>query len=175
MSNEKPFGEQVRLLRTSLNLSQEQLASRLNVSFATISRWESGKVTPQKAQLEAIERLMDEAGIHDDAGNDTAADETTAVQPRRRRGVAKSTVLGNKGMEQMLWDAACSIRGEKDAPKFKDYILPLLFIKRLSDVFDDEIQRLSETYGTARPPSKSWRTTTRLSVSTFRPKPAGRW
>ena len=24
-------------------------------------------------------------------------------------------------MEQMLWDAACSIRGEKDAPKFKDY------------------------------------------------------
>jgi len=53
----------------------------------------------------------------------------------------------NKGMEQMLWDAACSIRGEKDAPKFKDYILPLLFIKRLSDVFDDEIQRLGETYG----------------------------
>jgi type I restriction-modification system DNA methylase subunit len=47
----------------------------------------------------------------------------------------------------MLWDAACSIRGEKDAPKFKDYLLPLLFIKRLSDVFDDEIQRLSETYG----------------------------
>ncbi len=47
----------------------------------------------------------------------------------------------------MLWDAACSIRGEKDAPKFKDYILPLLFVKRLSDVFDDEIQRLSETYG----------------------------
>ncbi len=42
-------------------------------------------------------------------------------------------------MEQMLWDAACSIRGQQDAPKFKDYILPLLFIKRLSDVFDDEV------------------------------------
>ena len=52
-------------------------------------------------------------------------------------------------MEQMLWDAACSIRGEKDAAKYKDYILPLLFIKRLSDVFDDEIQRLAETYGDA--------------------------
>ena len=47
----------------------------------------------------------------------------------------------------MLWDAACSIRGEKDAPKFKDYLLPLLFVKRLSDVFDDEVQRLTETYG----------------------------
>lgn len=50
-------------------------------------------------------------------------------------------------MEQMLWDAACSIRGEKDAPKFKDYLLPLLFLKRLSDVFDDEIARLTEEYG----------------------------
>jgi type I restriction enzyme M protein len=50
-------------------------------------------------------------------------------------------------MEQMLWDAACSIRGEKDAAKFKDYLLPLLFLKRLSDVFDDEIARLAEDYG----------------------------
>ena len=49
-------------------------------------------------------------------------------------------------MEQMLWDAACSIRGEKDAAKFKDYLLPLLFLKRLSDVFDDEIERLAEEY-----------------------------
>jgi len=47
----------------------------------------------------------------------------------------------------MLWDAACSIRGEKDAAKFKDYLLPLLFLKRLSDVFDDEIARLAEEYG----------------------------
>lgn len=47
----------------------------------------------------------------------------------------------------MLWDAACSIRGEKEAAKFKDYLLPLLFLKRLSDVFDDEIERLVEEYG----------------------------
>ena len=46
-----------------------------------------------------------------------------------------------------MWDAACSIRGEKDAPKFKDYLLPLLFLKRLSDVFDDEIERLAEEFG----------------------------
>ncbi len=50
-------------------------------------------------------------------------------------------------MEQMLWDAACSIRGERDAAKFKDYLLPLLFLKRLSDVLDDEIERLVEEYG----------------------------
>jgi len=51
------------------------------------------------------------------------------------------------GLEGWLWDAACSIRGAVDAPKFKDYILPLIFVKRLSDVFDDEIDRLSKKFG----------------------------
>jgi type I restriction enzyme M protein len=55
--------------------------------------------------------------------------------------------MDNRSMETLLWKAACSIRGEKDAPKFKDYILPLIFIKRLSDVFEDEIARLSEEFG----------------------------
>ena len=73
---------------------------------------------------------------------------TKDEKPRaRKRGAARAAVLSHKSMEQMLWDSACSIRGEKDAPKFKDYILPLIFIKRLSDVFDDEVNRLAETYG----------------------------
>lgn len=50
-------------------------------------------------------------------------------------------------LENWLWDAACSIRGPLDAPKFKDYILPLLFYKRLSDVYEDEIARLAKEYG----------------------------
>ena len=50
-------------------------------------------------------------------------------------------------LEQWLWDAACEIRGPLDAPKFKDYILPLVFLKRLSDVFDDEIGRLADEFG----------------------------
>ncbi len=50
-------------------------------------------------------------------------------------------------LEQWLWDAECEIRGPLDAPKFKDYILPLVFLKRLSDVFDDEITRLAEEFG----------------------------
>lgn len=41
-------------------------------------------------------------------------------------------------LETWLWDAACAIRGAADAPKFKDFILPLIFYKRLSDVFEDE-------------------------------------
>lgn len=50
-------------------------------------------------------------------------------------------------LEQWLWDAACEIRGPLDAPKFKDYILPLVFLKRLSDVFDDEVEGLGTEFG----------------------------
>lgn len=53
----------------------------------------------------------------------------------------------NKSLEQWLWDAACSIRGAKDAPKYKDFILPLVFAKRLCDVFDDEIDRIAKEVG----------------------------
>jgi type I restriction enzyme M protein len=50
----------------------------------------------------------------------------------------------DKTMEAWIWDAACSIRGAADAAKYKDFILPLIFVKRLCDVFDDEIDRIAE-------------------------------
>ena len=56
-------------------------------------------------------------------------------------------MLDIKTLESWLWDAACSIRGAMDAPRFKDYILPLIFIKRISDVFEDELIRLGDEFG----------------------------
>ncbi len=53
----------------------------------------------------------------------------------------------DKSLERWIWDAACSIRGAKDAPKYKDFILPLIFAKRLSDVFDDEVNRIAQEVG----------------------------
>lgn len=53
----------------------------------------------------------------------------------------------SKSLESWIWDAACSIRGAKDAPKYKDYILPLIFTKRLCDVYDDELNRIAEKVG----------------------------
>jgi type I restriction enzyme M protein len=151
MRQSESLGSILRDLRVKLKLSQEELAARLNVSFATVNRWENGKAKPQGAARDAITKLLEEAGaaplVAREAGEVATVE---GEQPRRRkRGTSKSAVLSTKSMEQMLWDAACSIRGEKDAPKFKDYILPLIFIKRLSDVFDDEVKRLTETYGDA--------------------------
>ena len=56
----------------------------------------------------------------------------------------------DKSLESWIWDAACSIRGAKDAPKYKDYILPLIFTKRLCDVFDDELNRIAAEVGSRR-------------------------
>jgi type I restriction enzyme M protein len=53
----------------------------------------------------------------------------------------------NKSLESWIWDAACSIRGAKDAPKYKEFILPLIFAKRLCDVFDDELNRIATEVG----------------------------
>ena len=134
----------LRAIRAKLDLTQEQLAERLGVSFATVNRWEGGGTKPQRAAQEAILALAREAGVEEAAEDAPEA----AVQVSRRRGRrATAATPTTKPMEQMLWDAACSIRGEKDAAKFKDYLLPLLFLKRLSDVFDDEIERLAEEYG----------------------------
>lgn len=144
MTNIQDPSAVLRAIRAKLNLTQEQLAERLGVSFATVNRWEGGANLPQKAAREVINALALETGI-DVAADTQGAGESAAAVTRRR--AATSATPSTKPMEQMLWDAACSIRGEKDAAKFKDYLLPLLFLKRLSDVFDDEITRLTEEYG----------------------------
>ena len=146
MESSHTISTTLRTIRANLDLTQEQLAERLGVSFATVNRWEGGLVMPQKAARTAIAALAVEAGV--DAKESVVEPTEAAARVTRRRSRRRRTATpSTKPMEQMLWDAACSIRGEKDAAKFKDYLLPLLFLKRLSDVFDDEIDRLAEEYG----------------------------
>ena len=46
--------------------------------------------------------------------------------------------LTQQQLESMLWGAAEYLRGQIDASDYKQYIFPLLFYKRLSDVYQDE-------------------------------------
>src|SRR5512143_2942182 len=41
-------------------------------------------------------------------------------------------------LESHLWEAANILRGPVDAADFKTYVFPLLFFKRISDVYDEE-------------------------------------
>jgi predicted ATPase/DNA-binding CsgD family transcriptional regulator/DNA-binding XRE family transcriptional regulator len=52
---------QLRQLRERLGLSQEQLAQRLGVSFATVNRWEGGRATPSARSKARLEQLLRQA------------------------------------------------------------------------------------------------------------------
>ncbi|MBO1516963.1 type I restriction-modification system subunit M [Psychrobacter halodurans] len=56
--------------------------------------------------------------------------------------------LDQKSLEKYLWGAATTLRGTIDAGDYKQYIFPLLFFKRISDVYDEEFERaLAESDG----------------------------
>ena len=55
-------------------------------------------------------------------------------------------------LKSAMWDAANTLRGSAvDRTDWKGYILPLLFFKRISDVWDEETAEAREIYGEADP------------------------
>jgi type I restriction enzyme M protein len=49
--------------------------------------------------------------------------------------------MTQKELESYLWSAAILLRGYIDAGDYKQYIFPLLFFKRISDVYDEEFEK----------------------------------
>ena len=50
-------------------------------------------------------------------------------------------------LQSYLWNSAVLLRTNIDAGAYKQYIFPLLFFKRICDVYDEECQRIIEEYG----------------------------
>ena len=50
----------------------------------------------------------------------------------------------NIGFEKQIWDAACVLRGNIDASEYKSVVLGLIFLKYISDRFDEKYQQLLE-------------------------------
>jgi type I restriction enzyme M protein len=50
-------------------------------------------------------------------------------------------------LEKYLWGAATALRGTIDAGDYKQYIFPLLFFKRICDVYDEEFEKALEDSG----------------------------
>lgn len=55
--------------------------------------------------------------------------------------------MTQKQLEDYLWGAANILRGMIDAADFKQYIFPLLFFKRISDIWDEGYQEAMELSG----------------------------
>ena len=57
------FSEKEWFVRAKLNLAQTELAEKLNVSFATINRWETKKTKPSKKAIISFRIFCEENNI----------------------------------------------------------------------------------------------------------------
>jgi Predicted transcriptional regulator len=57
------FSQKIRYVREKLNISQEDLARALNVSYATINRWENAKNKPVRMARVAFDDFCEKHDI----------------------------------------------------------------------------------------------------------------
>lgn len=64
-----------------------------------------------------------------------------------------ATALTRDQLERHLWSAADILRGSIDSSDYKSFIFGLLFLKRISDVFEEEARKL---IGDGHPAKVAW-------------------
>lgn len=57
------FGEKVRWVRKELGMTQAELGTALGVSFATVNRWENGRVKPSELAQRAFKDFCESSFI----------------------------------------------------------------------------------------------------------------
>jgi len=60
------FAQTVKEIRNRLNISQEQLARELHISFATVNRWENGKNSPNMLAKKTLFDFCKEKGLEEE-------------------------------------------------------------------------------------------------------------
>jgi predicted ATPase/DNA-binding CsgD family transcriptional regulator/DNA-binding XRE family transcriptional regulator len=88
------FAARLRMLRARLGLSQEQLARRLGVSFATVNRWETGRSQPSARARAAIAEL--ESPAQPGRAQQPAQGQEAAEEQTPRLPIAQSSFVGRE-------------------------------------------------------------------------------
>lgn len=123
-------------------LSISQVAKTFGVHQDTLRNWEKKElITPlrvgtrgdRKYRTEDLEKIMADMSIVKDLG-----------LPETDDGKMNLTQL-----KRFLWQSADILRGKIDSSDYKKYIFGLLFYKRISDVWDEEYEKVLAEFGDA--------------------------
>jgi len=120
----KGFSEKLIQFRAKNSLSQEELAAKLEVSFATVNRWENGHSEPQKAARKKIDLLFSSSDFSQSYPH------LNSVLSHSKR--SKLTIILDENLFQLK-------------PSLKDSGFKVLALKK--GMSDEEIRELAE--GTA--------------------------
>ena len=61
--NKLNYPQMIIKLRVKMNMSQEELAKELDVSFQSVNRWENGKFEPTKLAKAKLDELFEKYDI----------------------------------------------------------------------------------------------------------------
>lgn len=85
LQNQPLFGGLIRELRSLSNLTQEQFAAVIGVSYVTVSRWESGRIQPSELALRQVRAFLEQlsqsnAHLTQERGKELLALYSAAIQ-----------------------------------------------------------------------------------------------
>lgn len=96
------LASKIRELRNQLGLSQEELASHVNVSMHTVFRWEKGARIPDANEIVLLSKALNTSGAY--LLGETDDRSSTSESPQRKEGKPRSQAL--QDLEQMIKDLA---------------------------------------------------------------------
>lgn len=91
-------GDDIKQIRTDLDLSQSELAEELGVSAGTVSNWERGESSPGSDNQEQIEDLAEQADADGDGDEDVTFSAEDLKELREEKDLSQSELADELGV-----------------------------------------------------------------------------
>jgi type I restriction enzyme M protein len=135
------FASWLAATRKQKKLSQAHVAERVGATQAQVSQWESGKGAPKADVMKKLAKVL---GAEPPASSSTTRAPRPSDAPSAREGASADAAASGAvlGFEQKLWSAADRLRGSMDPGEYKHVVLGLIFLKYISDAFEQKYAEL---------------------------------